>query len=181
MGPDKPAEPFRFVTRDMTQGENLLYAGWAKSKSGLLDALAVDGARISIRLRDGTTHELQKGAFKCTSCQTNSAGRLFVVRTDDGRKIRFMEMPGMLCAEQWDAIADDVLEAVPSNIVSIVTQGGFAIVAGMFVAAITVGVLAGMLDLTYEQTVFESPLSLSLMVAWTIALWFGYGRVRRML
>lgn len=181
MRTDKPAGPLRFVTRDLTRGENLLHAGWAKSKSGLLDVLEVDGPRITIRRRDGAVDELQKGAFSCTSYQTNSAGRLFIIRTDDGRKIRFMEMPGMLSGAQWDAIADDVLGAVPSNIVNLMLQGGFAIVAGMFAAAVTVGVLAGMLDLTHEQMVFESPLSLSLMVAWAIALWFAYGRVRRML
>ena len=59
-------------------------------------------------------------------------------------------------------------------------QGGFAIVAGMFAAAITVGLLAGMFDLTHEQRVFESPLSLSLLLAWAIALWFARGRLRRM-
>ena len=181
MRTDKPAGPLRFVTRDMTRGENLLCAGWAKSKSGLLDVLEVDGPRIIIRRRNGAVDELQKGAFSCTSYRTNSAGRLFVIRTDDGRKICFLEMPGTLSGAQWDAMADDVLGAVPSNVVNVVLQGGFAIVAGMFAAAITVGLLAGMFDLTHEQRVFESPLSLSLLLAWAIALWFAYGRVRRML
>ena len=180
MAPDKAAGPLRFVTRDLTPGENLLHAGWAKSKSGLLDTLEVDGLRITIRRRDGAIDELHKGAFTCTSYQTNSAGRLFIVRTDDGRKIRFMEMPGMLPRAQWDAIADDILGAVPSNIVNLMLQGSFAIVAGMFAAAVTVGVLAGMLGLTDEQTVFSAPLSLGLMLAWAIALWFAYGRVQRM-
>ena len=181
MAPDNSAGPLMFVTRDLTPGENLLHAGWAKSKSGLLDVLEVDGPRISIRRRDGSIDELHKGAFTCTSYQTNSAGRLFIIRADDGRKIRFMEMSGMLTDAQWDAIADDVLKAVPSNIVNVMLQGGFAIVAGMFAAAVTVGVLAGIFDLKDEQTVFSAPLSLSLMLAWAIALWFAYGRVRRML
>ena len=181
MKPATPTTAARYVTRDLTRGENLLHAGWAKSNSGLLDWLEVDAAKITIRRRDGSVDVLQKGAFSCTSYQTNSAGRLFIIKAGDGRKIRFMEMPGMLTDAQWDAIADDVLGAVPSNIVNVMLQGGFAIVAAMFAAAITVGVLAGSLGLTQEQMVFESPLSLGLMLVWAIALWFAYGRVRRML
>ena len=181
MTPLETVTRFKFVTRDLTARENLLHAGWAKSESGLLDTLEVDGSRIIIRRRDGAVDELQKGAFRCTSYQTSSAGRLFIVKTDDGRKIRFMEMPGMLPDDQWDVIAGNVLGAVPSNIVNAMLQGGFAILAGMLAAAITVGVLAGMLDLTHEQIAFQSPLSLGLMVAWAVALWFAYGRVRRML
>ena len=59
MAPDKSAKPLRFVTRDMTSGENLLHAGWAKSKSGLLDVLEVDGLRISICRRDGSIERIE--------------------------------------------------------------------------------------------------------------------------
>ena len=132
-----------FVTRDLTAGENALQAGWAKSKSGLLDRLEVNGSRITIRRRDGAVDELQKGAFRCTSYRTGSGRRLFVIKTDDGRKIRFMEMSGMLSAAEWDYIANEVLGAVPSDLNKVVTRAGLAILIGMFVAALTVGFSGG--------------------------------------
>src|SRR2546422_7222322 len=108
--------PTSFVTRELTTREYVLQAGWAKSKSGLLERLDVNGSRITIRRRNGAVDELEKGAFRCTSYRTGSGRRLFIIRTGDGRTIRFMEMDGMLSAAQWDAIADHVLEAVPSNL-----------------------------------------------------------------
>ncbi len=172
-----PTQSKIFVTRDLTAGENVRQAGWAKSKSGLLDRLEVDGPRITLRRRDGAVDELQKGAFRCTSYRTGSGRRLFVIRTDDGRKIRVMEMAGMLSDEDWDEIARDVLEAVPSNLTKIVMRAGASLLIGMFAAAITAGVVASVFDLTPEQVVFSSPLSLSLMVGWSVALWFGFGRL----
>lgn len=166
-----------FVTRELTTRENMLQAGWAKSKSGLLERLEVNGSRITIRRRDGAVDELQKGAFRCTSYRTGSGRRLFVIRADDGRKVRFMEMTGVLSDAQWDAIADHILEAVPSNLNKVVILAGASILIGMFAAAVTVGLIAGLFGLTDEQVAFWSPLSLSLMGGWTIALWFGFKRL----
>jgi hypothetical protein len=166
-----------FVTRELTTGENALQAGWAKSKSGLLDRLDVNGSRITIRRRNGAVDELQKGAFRCTSYRTGSGRRLFVIKADDGRKIRLMEMNGMLSAAEWDDIADEVLGAVPSDLNKIVTRAGLSIVIGMFAAALTAGFLAGLLGLTDEQVAFSSPLSLGLMAGWIVALWFGFKRL----
>ena len=172
-----PTKPKTFVTRELTTGENIVQAGWAKSKSGLLERLEVDGSRITLHRRDGTMDEFKKGAFRCTSYRTGSGRRLFVIRTDDGRNIRFMEMAGMLSDAEWNAIADEVLEATPSNLNQLVMRAGVSIVAGMFAAAITVGLIAGLLGLTDEQIVFSSPLSISLMIGWAVALWFGCKRL----
>lgn len=172
-----PLESKIFITRDLTAGENVRQAGWAKSKSGLLDRIEVDGSRIIVRRRDGAVDELQKGAFRCTSYRTGSGRRLFVIRTDDGRKIRVMEMAGMLSDEEWDEIAREVFAAVPSNLTKIVMRAGASLLIGMFAAAITAGVVASLFDLTAEQVVFSSPLSLSLVAGWTVALWFAFKRL----
>ncbi len=171
-------KPKTYITRDLTAGENVLQAGWAKSKSGLLESLEVDGSRITLRRRDGSVDELQKGAFRCTSHRTGSDRRLFIIKTDDGRKIRFLEMTGMLSDTEWDAIADDVLQAAPSNLNQLVLQAGLSIVFGMFAAAISVGIIGGIFGLAADQLVFSSPLSIGLMAGWAVALWFGFRRLR---
>lgn len=167
-----------FVTRDLSAGQNVLQAGWAKSKSGLLDRLEVDGTRLTIRLRDGAVHELTPGKFRCTSYRTGSGRRLFVIRTDDGRKVRFLEMDEMLSAEEWDTIADEVLGAVPSNLNRNLTLGGYSLVLGMLAAALTAGFLGGLLHLPAEQFAFTSPLALGLMAGWTVLIWIGFWRLR---
>ena len=172
-----PTQSKIFVTRDLTAGENVRQAGWAKSKSGLLDRLEVDGPRITLRRRDGAVDELQKGAFRCTSYRTGSGRRLFVIRTDDGRKIRVMEMAGMLSDEDWDEIAREVFVAVPSNLTQFVMRAGASLLIGMIAAAITAGWAASVFELTPAQVVFSSPLSLGLMAAWTFALWLGFRRL----
>ena len=171
-------KPRTFVTRDLTTGENVRQAGWAKAKSGLLDRIEVDGDRITVRRRDGAVDELRKGAFRCTSYRTGLGRRLFVIRTDDGRKIRFLEMTGMLSEAEWEAIADEVLEAVPSKLVKIIMRAGASLLIGMLAAAISAGLCAGFFGLSDEQVAFSSPLSLGLMAGWTAALWFGFGRLR---
>ncbi len=171
-------KPRAFVTRDLTTGENVLQAGWAKSKSGLLDRIEVDGTRITVRRRDGAMDVLQKGAFRCTSYRTSSGRRLFVIRTDDGRNIRFLEMTDMLSDADWETIANEVLEAVPSNLVKITKRACASLLIGMLAAALTAGLCAGIFGLTEEQIAFSSPLSLVLMAGWTAALWFGLGRLR---
>ena len=172
-----PTGPRIFDTRDLTTAENVLQAGWAKSAAGLLDRLEVDGTRITIRRRDGAVDELRKGAFRCTSYRTGSGRRLFVIRADDGRKIRFMEMEGMLSPADWNAIADEVLEATPSNLNALFVRAAAAIVIGMFAAAISVGIVGGMLGLEDDQLVFSAPLSLGIMAAWIATRWFGFARM----
>ncbi len=173
-----PTSPQIFITRDQTPGEYLLQAGWAKSKSGLLDRLEVDGTRITLRRRNGAVDELQKGAFRCTSYRTSSGRRLFVIKTDDGRKIRFLEITGMLSADEWNTIAHDVLAAQPSNLTNIVTRAGISLVLGMLASAVSAGLLAGMFDLSAEQVVISSPLSICLLIGWIAAIWFGFRFLR---
>ncbi len=168
-----------FVTRELTPGEGLAQAGWAKSDSGLLERLEVNGAHITVRRRNGAVDELTQGKFRCTSYRTGSGRRLFVIRTDDGRKIRFLEMDGMLSAEEWDIIADDVLGAVRSNLAAVVSRAGFSLVLGMLLGAVTTGILGGMFNLQDSQLAIGSPLGMGTIAAWTVAVWFGWGWSRR--
>jgi hypothetical protein len=163
-----------FVTRDLTPGEYVRQAGWAKAQSGLLDRLEVEGTRITLRRRNGAVDELQMGAFRCTSYRTGSGRRLFVIKTNDGRKIRFLEMTGMLSDDEWNTIAHDVLAAHPSNLTNIVTRAGISVVLGMLASAVSAGLLAGMFDLSPEQVVISSPLSIGLLIVWIPAIWFGF-------
>lgn len=168
--------PITFVTRELTMGEMLRQAGWAKSKAGLLDQLEVDGSRIVIRRRNGAVDELRKGEFRCTTYRTRAGRRLFVIRTNDGRKIQFLEMDGMLSAAQWDTIATKILEAKPSQLANIVTRAGLSALLGMFLAALSAGILGGILGWKDEQLRIGSPLSLGLIGGWTIVWWLGFRR-----
>lgn len=174
-----PPRPIAFITRELTAGEQVWQAGWAKRKSGLLDRLDVDGPRITIRRRDGVVDEVRKGEFRCTTYRTRSGRRLFVLKTDDGRKIQFLEMDGMLAPEEWDAIADEVLEATPSNLAAVMARAGLSLIPGMLAAALTTGFLGGLLDLKPEQMKIHSPLCLGLITVWTVAFWFGFRLLRR--
>lgn len=177
----KPADPpssIRFVTRDLTPAESTLQAGWAKSNAGLLAVLEVEGARITIRRRNGAEDVLQQGQFHCTVYRTGSGRRLFVIGTDDGRKIRLLEMAGSLSAAQWDAIAE-VLHAQPSQLNSRITQAGISLLGGMLGAAVSVDVVVGFFELDAAQLAISSPLSLGLIAGWALALWFAGNWLRR--
>lgn len=160
-----------FVTRDLTTGENALQAGWAKGGAGLLERLEADGPHITLRRRDGSVDELRQGEFRCVTYRNSSKRRIFVIKTKDGRTIRFAEMEGMLSAEEWDAIADEVLSARPSQVAGLVLQGGRSVVFGMLVAAFATGFVGGMFHLKEEQLKFSSPLGLGMMAGWTLVAW----------
>ena len=166
-----------FVTRELTPREMLLQAGWAKSKSGLLDRLDVDGSRILIRRRNGAVDEIRQGEFRCTTYRTRAGRRLFVIKTNDGRKIQFLEMDGMLSVAQWDTIATEILEAKPSQLTNIVTRAGLSVLLGMLVAAFSAGFVGGLLGLKDEQLRIGSPLCLGLIGVWTTAWWLGLRRL----
>ena len=96
---DQPG-PRAFVTRDLTTGENVLQAGWAKRGAVLLDRLQVDGPRLTLRRRDGSVEELVRGEFHCTTYRNGAKRRIFVIKTTDGRKITFIEMDGFSAQRQ---------------------------------------------------------------------------------
>ncbi|HTH46262.1 MAG TPA: hypothetical protein VMB21_02000 [Candidatus Limnocylindria bacterium] len=175
---DQP-RPTVFVTRDLTTGENILQAGWAKRGAVLLDRLQVDGRHITLRRRDGSVDELEQGEFRCTTYRNSSKRRIFVIKTTDGRKISFMEMDGMLSAEEWDTIADEVLAAQPSQIAGLFLQAGWSIVIGMLAAALATGFVGGMFHLKEEQLKFSAPLSLGMMAVWSVIVWLVLQRLRR--
>ena len=168
-----------YVTRELTTAESALQAGWAKRNSVLLDRIDVTGGNITLRRRDGSVDELRKGEFTCVTYRTSSRRRLFVIKTNDRRKIQFMEMDGMLTTEEWDAIANEILEATPSQLNSMLLRGALSIQFGMLAAALTTGFLGGMLHLKEEQIHFSSPFCLGLMAIWITGLWFLIGRFRR--
>lgn len=178
MKPSDPTATIRFETRDLTSTESALQAGWAKSNAGLLAVLEVEGARITIRRRNGAEDVVQQGQFRCTVYRTGSGRRLFVIGTDDGRKIRLLEMAGSLSAAQWDAIAE-VLHARPSQLNSRLTQAGISLLGGMLSASVSVGVVVGLFDLDAAQLAIYSPLSLSLIAGWALALWCVGNWLRR--
>ena len=175
---DQPG-PRVFVTRDLTTGENVLQAGWAKRGSVLLDRLEVDGPRITLRRRDGSVDRLLQGEFQCTTYRNGAKRRIFVIKNPDGRKIKFLEMDGMLSPEEWDTIADEVLAAEPSQFVGLFLQGCWSIVIGMLVAAFATGFVGGMFHLKEEQLKFSSPLSLGMMAVWTAIVWLVQQWLRR--
>ena len=171
--------PRTFVARDLTTGENLLQAGWAKRGAVLLDRLQVDGPRLTLRRRDGSVDELVQGEFRCTTYRNGAKRRIFVIKTTDGRKITFIEMDGMLSPEEWDTIADEVLAAKPSQFVGLFLQGGWSIVLGMLAAALATGFVGGMFHLKEEQLKFGSPLSLGMIAFWTVIVWLVQQWLRR--
>ncbi len=168
-----------FVTRDLTTGESVLQAGWAKRGSVLLDRLSVNGPHITVRLRDGSIEELLQGEFRCTTYRNSSKRRIFVIKTKDGRKISFAEMDGMLSAEEWDTIADEVLAATPSQFAGLFLLGGWSIVIGMLLAAFATGLVGAMFHLKEEQLKFSAPLSLGMMAGWSVIVWLVLQWLRR--
>lgn len=177
--PQSNSGTISYVTRELTTGESALQAGWAKRNSVLLDRIDATGDNITLRRRDGSLDELRKGEFTCATYRTGSRRRVFVIKTKDGRKIQFAEMDGMLTTEEWDAIAEDILNASPSQLNSILLRAALAIQFGMLAAAISTGFLGGMLHLKEEQMHFSSPLCIGLMLIWTGGLWFLIGRLRK--
>ena len=165
-----------FVARELTRSESVLQAAWAKSNAGLLDRLDVDGPRIVLRRRDGSIDVIEKGSFRCSSRVIGSGRRLFIIHTADGRKIRLMEMAGMLSRDQWNVIADDVLGAVPSKLNRMMLRGGAAALIGIYAAAVTAGFAASAFGLSEQQVTFTAPLSLGLMAVWAVGLWFAFKR-----
>jgi hypothetical protein len=139
---DQP-RPLVFVTRDLTTGEDLLQAGWAKRGAVLLDRLEAAGDRITIRRRDGSVDEVRRGEFRCTTYRNGAKRRIFVIKTTDGRKITFIEMDGMLSPDEWDTIADEVLAAKRSQFTGHFIEVCRAIVLGMLMAALATGFVGG--------------------------------------
>ncbi len=85
----------------------------------------------------------------------------------------------MLSITPSKTIADEVMGALSSDLVTVEVRACSSIFLGLFAANINLAVLSGIFNLTYKQSVSEALLSLSLMTMWAIAFWFGYNRLRR--
>lgn len=158
---------------------NLAQFGWACRPAHLLQRLEDHGDAVVIRTRDGAEHVLRRGGFRCTSHRTRVAGRVFVIRTDDGRTIRLAELAGTLPDGDWDVIADEVLRAEPSALASLTARAGIAVTLGMLLGALTTGFIGGVAGLDAARTRLGSPLSLAAVAAWAALVWLALGCLSR--
>jgi hypothetical protein len=108
-----------FKTRELSFLQKLSQVYWANPKSWLLDSLEVNNDKITIKRKNGQTNKIIVGEYSTTFLLDKYDRREFKITTNDGTKIRFKEIPGMLEEFEWESIVE-ILEATESNLSKII-------------------------------------------------------------